>query len=212
MKTVIAALAAWLAVAGCANAAETTDQYLGTLNTMSVPYMSQGKLGGCQITFDAMIQDFTYRNGGFLQVSGGVAVMAIGDPPKLGTTVKIVANGITIDKDGKAVTTPATPTRAYLVDDTFNSNLESFVTGTPSDNTGGYYAIYQLNPTFKMVLDGLLAKKLTIMFNENGGNTDVAMHLELDVLSSGADGSRKRGSETIDKFGQCLKTLSSRLK
>jgi hypothetical protein len=56
------------------------DRIAGTLDVSSMLYMKEGSLSGCQLVFDAMIRDYSYRQGRFIKVSGGVGFMHNGSP------------------------------------------------------------------------------------------------------------------------------------
>ncbi len=57
------------------------DRIAGTLEVSSMPYMKEGRLSGCQLVFDAMVRDYSYRQGRFIKVSGAVGIMHSGGVP-----------------------------------------------------------------------------------------------------------------------------------
>lgn len=182
-------------------ASQNLDPSGGTLRVVGAPIMTGGALTGCQITFDAMIRDYTYRQGAFIGVSGGVAIM--NTQHKLGATVKVVVIGL--DQAGEAA--PSRPSRAYLISASYATNLGSLVTSTASDQPGGLFAVYQIEPTIKIVADSLSARRLVFAFNQNGGDTDIQLPVELDVASTDKNGSQVRNLDAINAFTKCLGAL-----
>jgi hypothetical protein len=71
-----------LGLCDVAEANQAADQALaamaGTLNVKSEPYMNGGKLSGCTLVFDAIVQDWSYRQGGYIKVSGNVGFLQSG--------------------------------------------------------------------------------------------------------------------------------------
>ena len=96
---------------------------------------------------------------------------------KLGATVKIVTTSL--DQSGKLA--PSPPSRAYLIGANYATNLDSLVIAAASDQPGGLFSIYQVEPTIGILLDALKSKKLVFAFNQNGGGTD---RLVSDALQS----------------------------
>lgn len=173
----------------------------GTLDVASMPVMSNGKLTGCQLTFNAIIRDYTYRQGAFLGVSGGVGLM--NTQQKLGATVKIVTTSL--DQSGKLA--PSPPSRAYLIGANYATNLDSLVIAAASDQPGGLFSIYQVEPTIGILLDALKSKKLVFAFNQNGGGTDIQLPIELDIASTDTNGVQVRSDKTTQDFAACVLTL-----
>ena len=48
----------------------------GTLTVSSQPHLTDGKLTGCTLVYDALYQDWTYRGGRFLKVAGNIGFMS----------------------------------------------------------------------------------------------------------------------------------------
>ncbi|AZO35477.1 hypothetical protein EJ072_14120 [Mesorhizobium sp. M2A.F.Ca.ET.046.03.2.1] len=181
----------------------------GTLDVQSQPYLHKGQLSGCTLIFDAILQDWSYRQGGFLKISGNVGIMRAGN--KLGANLKVVV--LEIDPNDPTLgLKPSAPSRAYLVDDDLKTNLAT-LRGTPaSDTPGALFSIFEVSPTLDMVLDGLRANKLTVAFNSKGGDTDIQLPLQLDVQEVKQSGERVRSNKMKSDFANCLTALGNTFK
>lgn len=179
----------------------------GTQRVYAQPYMTAGKLAGCNLVFEAMIRDFTYRQGQFIKVDGSIGIMAIGGAP--GAVLKVVVNEI----DPPSLTfTPSPPSRAYLFGPKFNTNVESLVSATESDTPGSLFSVFQVTPTLDIVLSALELKKVTVAFNKKGGSSDIQLPLELDVAQTDDEGVRTRSDQAATEFSQCLLVLFEQFK
>jgi hypothetical protein len=178
----------------------------GTLYVQVQPQMVEGEIAGCQYVFDAIMRDFSYRQGGYAKISGSVAIMGVGG--KIGTTMKVVLNDI--DPENLA-TTPSAPGRVYLIGSDYKTNIASLVNSVPSDVPGGRFSIYQPSPTMEMILEGMKDKRLIVAFNREGGQTDLQLPIELDVVSTGQGGERVRSEENGLRFAQCVSLLMERV-
>jgi hypothetical protein len=184
--------------------ADSLARMVGTLNVSSQPVMSEGQLTGCTLVFDALYRDFTYRNGGFLRVSGNVGLMT--GQNNLGTALKVVVLELDPSKPDMGMN-PSAPSRAYLQGSNLKTNLSSLVQSTASDTPGALFSIFELSPTVEFVLEALQENFLTIAFNSMGGNSDIRLAIELDVVDFEADGSRIRSDRTKTEFTNCVVTL-----
>ncbi|THK38628.1 hypothetical protein EHS39_08960 [Ensifer sp. MPMI2T] len=174
----------------------------GTLNVQAQPHMNEGKIIGCQYVFDALMRDWSYRQGGYIKVSGSVAIMGLGG--KIGTTVKVVVNEI---DPATMTTTPSAPSRVYLIGSDFRTNVDTLVSSTESDVPGGRFSVYQMSPTTEMILEAMQNNRLTVAFNRRDGKTDLQLPVELDVLSTDDNGKRTRSERNGSAFAQCMSVV-----
>ncbi|TCA87050.1 hypothetical protein E0H65_30625 [Rhizobium leguminosarum bv. viciae] len=200
LKTAHSLALAALTFSGTA-VAQNLDPNGGTLDVANTPVMTNGKLTGCQLTFDAVIRDYTYRQGAFIAVSGGVGLM--NTQQTIGTTVKIVVTAL--DPSGRPV--PSPPSRAYLIGANYATTLDSLVAASASDQPGGLFSVFQAEPTIGIVLDGLKTKRLVFAFNQNNSGTDIQLPIELDVVNTAANGAQVRSDNMIKGYATCVQTL-----
>ncbi|MBY3595995.1 hypothetical protein [Rhizobium bangladeshense] len=182
-------------------AAQNLDPNGGTLDVANTPVMTNGKLTGCQLTFDAVIRDYTYRQGAFIAVSGGVGLMFT--QQTIGTTVKIVVTAL--DPSGRPI--PSPPSRAYLIGANYATTLDSLVAASASDQPSGLFSIFKAEPTISIVLDALKTKRLVFAFNQNNSGTDIQLPVELDIVNTAADGAQTRSDNMIKGYAKCVLTL-----
>ena len=178
----------------------------GTQRVFAQPYMTNGKLAGCNLIFEAMTRDFTYRQGQFIKVDGSIGIMGIGG--QIGAVLKVVVNEIS---PPSMTFKPSPPSRAYLIGPNFETNLDSLVGANESDTPGALFSVFQSSPTAEMVLIALQSKKITVAFNKKGGPSDIQLPLELDVAQTDDEGTRTRNDEAAAAFNQCLLVLLERL-
>lgn len=206
MRNRVAALGMFVATTAAANPAleSLLLSMNGTLSVTSQPLMSEGRLAGCTLVFDAIQQDWTYRSGAFLKVTGNIGVVSAGD--RIGTNLKVVVHEI--DASGNELLfKPSPPSRAYLIDRMFVTNLDSLVKATESDTPGALFSIFQLSPTLDMVLAAVEQNGITVAFNSRNGATDIQLPLELDVVDVSEAGERKRSGEHKAQFLGCVYKL-----
>lgn len=178
----------------------------GTQRVYAQPYMTGGKLEGCNLIFEAMIRDFIYRQGQFIKVDGSMGIMGIGG--NLGAVLKVVVNEIT---PPSLTFKPSPPSRAYLIGPDYSTNVDSLVSADESDTPGALFNIFQSSPTAEIMLAALQSKKITVAFNKKGGSSDIQLPLELDVAQTDAAGTRTRSDEAVTDFSQCLLVLFEQL-
>lgn len=180
----------------------------GTLDIKSEPYMNAGKLSGCTLAFDAIAQDWSYRQGGYIKVSGNVGFLRGGQT--VGANVKVVV--LEIDPNDPTLgLRPSPPSRAYLIDKDLKTNLSTLQRASESDTPGALFSVFELSPTFQMVVDGLAANELTVAFNSKNGATDIQLKLELDVQDVTQSGERIRSDKMKSDFARCLQALADTL-
>lgn len=174
----------------------------GTQRVFAQPYMAGGKLAGCHLVFEAMIRDYTYRQGQFIKVNGSIGLM--GMEGKLGAVLKVVVNEI---NPPSLTFQPSPPSRAYLIGSKFETNVGSLVSAEESDLPGSLFSVFQSSPSVEIFLAALQSKKITIAFNKKGGASDIQLPLELDVAQTDQTGTRIRSDQATQDFSQCLLVL-----
>lgn len=179
----------------------------GTQRIMAQPYMTGGRLAGCNLIFEAMIRDYTYRQGQFIKVDGNIGIMGLGG--KLGAVLKVVVNEIT---PPSLTFKPSPPSRAYLIGANFKTSVDSLVSSNESDTPGSLFSVFQLSPSAEMIMTALQSKKITVAFNKKGGPSDIQLPLELDVAKTDDNGKRTRNDEAMRGFAQCVTVLMEQLK
>lgn len=182
-------------------------QMVGTWSVSFQPIMREGNLDGCTLVYNALYQDWTYRQGGFIRVWGSVGFFTGGN--NIGAMLKV---GVTeIDPSLPSLgMQPSPPSRAYILGDNFESNLSSLVSSSASDTPGGLVSVFQMSPTLELVMSGLAKNRLTIAFNSYGGATDIQLPIELDVVSVSDSGHKERSAESATSFLECAQVLVGR--
>ena len=201
----------WLSITG--SNAQNSDRarrslsaMVGTMSVGAGTEMSSGGLTGCHFVFTAVAQDWTYRQGAYIGVSGNVGVRTANN--NFGIDLKVVVFDIDPSKS-PLVLKPSAPSRAYLVDHDFQTNLSSLISTVPSDTPGALVSLFQFHPSFEIIMNGLGRDKITIAFNRNGGDKDIQLPLELDVKSISEFGQRQRSDEAVRSFESCTKSMMS---
>lgn len=197
-----AALALTLSMS--AKAAELDDAG-GTLQVINKPIMTNGKLTGCSLVFDAFVRDPIYHQNHPIFVSGSVNFY-IPSPTKAGIIVKI---NVHKENPNGGDPLPSPPSRAYLIGDDLKTNLDRLVAGGEhTDNVGGFAALYHVEPSLDMILAGLQVGKLTFAFNQDNGSMDIQLPVELDVASTDKNNVRVRNNDAPVEFVKCSMQLN----
>jgi hypothetical protein len=187
---------------------QSLGQLVGTMDVQSQPSIAKGKLQGCQLVFDAIIQDYAYHDGAFMKVSGSASIMSSGG--KMGTTVKVVAEVLDpTSVDAKLV--PSAPSRAYLVGKNYTNNLSGLVNAA-STSPGAWFAIYNFQPTVTILKDAIAAQTLTFAFNQNGGSTDIQLPIDLTVARTDDNGKRTHSTAALEEYSKCIGVLGDQFK
>ena len=199
----------WLSITGSnaqnsERARQSLSAMVGTLSVGAGTEMSSGSLSGCHFMFTAVAQDLIYRQGAYIGVSGNVGVRKANN--NFGIDLKVVVFDIDSSKSS-FVLKPSAPSRAYLVDHDFQTNLSSLISTVPSDTPGALVSLFQFHPSFGIIMNGIARGKITIAFNRDGGDKDIRLPLELDVKSVSESGQRQRSDEAVRSFGRCIRTM-----
>lgn len=180
-------------------------RFVGTLSVTSNPYFADGTLQGCTLVFTALHQDWTYRQGALLRVDGNIGVMAL-DSRQVASNLKVVVNELQF-KTSAPQFIPSAPSRAYLVGPDLKTSLPSLIQAAPSDTPGAYFGVFQLSPTFEMLMEAIETNEITIAFNNLKGGSDIRLKLELDVVEINDSGKRIRSPKMKNEYLECLKAL-----
>ncbi|MCD2185240.1 hypothetical protein [Rhizobium sp. GN54] len=183
---------------------------VGTQSVAFRPQSQNGQLIGCTLEFDALVRDWKYRNGGFLKLAGSFGILAPGGA-NVGAMQKLTVSHL--DYSGLELqVNPSSPSRLFMRDREFRSNIASLVNATESDAPGSFFAVYNLSPTMEIILAGIERGEIVIGFNQMNGESDIELDLQLDVASMDNDGNRTKSTDARRGFMACLMTLSERLK
>lgn len=201
----------WLSITGSNaqnsdRAPQSLSAMVGTLSVMAETAIGRDGLTGCHFLFTAVAQDSIYRQGAYIGVSGNVGVMKASN--NLGIDLKVVVFDLDASKS-QLVLEPSAPSRAYLVDDGLQTNLSSLIATIPSDTPGALVSLFQFQPSFDIIMNGLGREKITIAFNRDGGDKDISLSIELDVKSVSESGRRRRSDEAVRSFENCINSMMS---
>lgn len=206
------ALCAVLIASACPSAAQTTNPVElmlalieGTQSVAAESTLREGQLIGCDLVFTAIHADVVYRQGAYIKVSGSIGVMT--SRGQFGSTLKVTVQEIDPTVIGLGLK-PSPPSRAYLVSSDLTSSLSSLINSFPSDTPGSLFSVFQLSPSFDIVLAALAENKLVVAFNSRDGATDIQLTIELDVTGTSPMGERSRSEKTRADFLACLRLLS----
>lgn len=185
-------------------------QIAGTIETKSYPSTQDGRRIGCVIEFRAAVQDFAYRSGAAVIVSGSMGFMNYpGKQPAV--TLKVVlndvsANGETVSKD------TAPPASISLVDVDGDSNAPAQLTSALGEQPGSRIAAFSLDG-YAGIFDRILSQKeLALLFNRRPGGTDVRVLVDLTIENLDDSGKPIRGDQTVKGFFACSGKLLADLK
>jgi len=175
------------------------EEHQGTWSVKSVPYWTNGKLTGCQLTFNALQEDQLYRIGTFQKIIGSVGIMSVSGTPAV--IVKVVVNELSTTNLGKLI--PRAPTRAYLIGPDFKTNASALVSSTKSELPGGIFAIYQVDPSLNILMEAVKSKELMIGFNDGEGKSDTQLRIQLTVQTRTDDGKPVYSEQMAKDFAKC---------
>lgn len=182
---------------------------VGTQSVSFQPQSQNGELIGCTLEFDALVRDWKYRNGGLLKLSGSFGILAPGG--SVGAMQKLTVSHFDFSS-GVLQVVPSSPSRLYMRDTNFRSNIASLVNASESDAPGSIFAVYNLSPTMEIILSGIENGAVVVGFNQLDGDSDIELDLLLDIAAMDDEGNRTRSVEARKGFMACLVRLSERLK
>lgn len=215
MRIVVFAMACAALAAGSAHAQpldaerlnlDTLRKLQGTIEVDMAPYFAGGRLEGCSVGFRTLTQDWIYKQGAFITVSGSFGVMNI-----KGTYVgylKVTVN----DVDPRTMQfTPSPPASAYFVAGN-TTTKEAVVSSDPSDQPGTIFVVSHVGPTLSVFGKGLADGKVTIAFARQKGVSDVTVSIDTTVVDIDQTGQRKRSDQISTDFLKCAQTLQEQSK
>ena len=177
---------------------------LGTWSISAEPWMSKGSLSGCTLVYDSLYQDWVYRQGAFLKVTGSVGLMIYQGVPVV--SLKVVVAEVNLnDEDVQVV--PSPPSRAYLMGANYETNLSTLIDSFTSDTPGALISVFESSPSFEIRANAIDTNVLTIAFNSLDGDSDILLNIELDVVDVLANGERIRSGEMKVDFLSCMAAL-----
>lgn len=175
---------------------------LGTISVEAQPNFAGGQLDGCSIGFNVLAQDWAYKQGAYIKVSGAFGLMSARQGG-----VAVVLEVIVHDIDARTMNaTPSAPASAYFISgDT--TTKDAIVGSYPPDVPGAIFVVSRLEPTFSIIVHGLSADKVAIAFARNKGGTDVPVLIDTSVEETATNGKRTHSPKAAMDFADCAKTL-----
>jgi hypothetical protein len=184
---------------------ESLTSLAGTISVEVTPNFRGGQLYGCSIGFKALTQDWIYKQGAFIFVSGGFGVWNV--QGKLATYLKVTLHDID-PRSGQYI--PSLPASAYFVAGN-TTTKNAIVQSSPSDLPGTIFVVSHLEPPFSLFVRGLTENKVTIAFARSKGGGDIPLAIDTSVVDTAPNGQRKYSDQIGLNFLNCAKTLVDRL-
>ena len=190
---------------GCAVAqAQPLEQFnresllpmLGTISVEVTPNFTDSQLDGCSIGFRTLTQDWIYKQGAFVAVSGGFGVMTI--KGTFAAYLKVTVH----DVDPRTMQfTPSPPVSAYFV--AGNTTTKNAIVGSyPSDTPGTIFVVSHVGPTFSVFGKGLAENKVPIAFARKKDGGDVVVVIDTNVVDTAPNGQRKYSDQIANTLSQ----------
>ena len=181
---------------------EALTSQLGTISVGARPVFIGGQLSGCSIEYNVLAQDWVYKGGAFIKINGSFGLMSASG--KIAPILKVVLH----DVDSRTMDLiPSPPESAYFVTNNFSTNQSSIIESYRSDTPGAIVVIFQLDPTFELLADGLQKDKVTIAFNRRPGGTDLQIPIDTSVEKTTREGERIQSPKASLEFVRCAKQL-----
>jgi hypothetical protein len=174
---------------------------LGTISVEVTPNFAGGRLDGCSIGFRTLTQDWIFKQGAFVAVSGGFGVMTL--KGTFAAYLKVTVH----DVDPRTMQfTPSPPASAYFV--AGNTTTKNAIVGSyPSDTPGTIFVASHVGPTFPVFSKGLADGKVTIAFAREKDGSDVVVAIDTNVVDTAPNGQRKYSDQISTDFLKCAQTL-----
>jgi hypothetical protein len=176
---------------------------LGTLDVEAKSNFADGKLNACMVEFNVLARDWVYKQGAYITIGGSFGVMRAGGQT-LGAVLKVVLHDL---DPGTMRLTPSPPVSAYFVSG--NSTTKDAVVGSyPSDVPGAIFVVFQMDPTFSLILEGLSKDKVSFAFARKKGGSDIVVLIDTSVVKTAANGERTHSPfQAASEFVDCAKLL-----
>ena len=177
---------------------EFLKKHLGTQSVESKSLFRDGNLSGCSLEYNTLIQDYIYKQGGIVNVSGSIGVMKINDG--LGVTLKVIVKDL---NPKTAKVEPESPEAVYLLSG-LKTSKEAYVKSTSGDPPGALLTLFNIEPTLKMLLEGVLKREIAISFRRKGGVSDVPFTIDPTVTAIDDNGNRTHSPAQGVAFTECV--------
>ena len=142
-----------------------------------------------------------YKQGGFIRVDGSLGIMSV--QGKIAVALKVLLHDI----DPRLVKlTPSSPTSAYFVSGV-TTTKGAMVGSYPSDVPGAIFVVFQMEPTIKIIFQGLTDNHIAIAFARQKGGMDIGVAIDTSVVSTAGNGERTRSPKAKLDFFKCSKAL-----
>ncbi len=161
---------------------------------------------GCTLVYRTIGQDFAYRQGKLIALSGNIVyVISNQGVPALG--LKIATINV-LDEHAK----PEPPYFAYLETTNGTTAKSKFLHSDSPDTPRARYFSFQLDEGVQKVMgDIATGSKAIIGFNRKKGGLDVLVPLDLSVIESTASDlgfNRRHSDETLHLFRSCVREVT----
>ena len=171
----------------------------GTLQAALTPGFAGGSLNSCLIEFNWLGEDWKYKTGGMIKVTGSFGLM--GSSNKMGVLLKVVL----LDLDLNTLQLqPSAPASAYFINNLRPLKPLGF---TGSDTPGGIVSAYDFVNTSKLLVERIADGKVSIGFSRARGGSDIVIDVDVDVQKTTDDGQRTRSGATATDFFACVQEL-----
>ena len=174
---------------------------VGTLSVEVNPSFAGGSLVACTIDFRVLVRDTIYKQGALVAVSGYLGLAEANN--NVVGVLKVSLNDVDASAVGGFKTTA--PAGAYLLVGN-KTNKENEVGKGPSD-PGSLLVIFDLDSTTDAIMDGLAFGEIRIGVSRVPGGVDIPIVVDTSVLSTAADGARKRTDANMARFLTCATAL-----
>jgi hypothetical protein len=135
---------------------------LGTTSVEAKPNFAGGQLEGCTIEFRVLAQDWVYKQGAYIAVTGHFGVYSLSQrKDTLHVVLKVYLHDV---EPIKMTFTPSPPAAAYFVSG--NTTTKAAIVGAKQSDTPGAIFVILKPETFKVLADGLERDKVIIAFTQ----------------------------------------------
>ena len=174
----------------------------GTISATYLPQFASGKLIGCLIEFNALVQDNTANVRRFSRVRGSFGFMS---PNKvIVPTMKVIVYDVNLDTGDLTL---APPKAAYVAYGT-GTNVNEIVVAKTSDPPGAILIVFKQKTTTEIFMNAIVDRKIEILFNRTGNGMDIPVNLDLNVENTATNGERRRSDRATNEMMTCSLALA----
>lgn len=199
-------LAACLFVIFTSNAANA--QIMETFGSNAKRLTSEGRLIGCALNFDGVLQDFLYSSGGLISISGSINFnenrTVESARPFVG--IKLVVQDAVDSQEGLQLT-PSRPSFVVPLGPDNRSTRAFYLQSVVSDTPGSWLGAYNIDSLGPIIERLAGANEVALAFNRREGGSDLLMVFDLTRGPNGED----TGSENTERFLGCVSEMASEL-